>query len=276
MFTKTKGFKLFILLFAVLIGLFVFFPLFWLINTALKTSDQTYSVSLFFTSFTLDNLKKVVTDPELLRYMRNSLFVSFISSFASTLVSMFAGFSFSKFHYRGRGSFMALIMMAQAFPQAILLLTLYIIMQKLGLDGSYLSLILSYVAFILPVGTWTLKAYFDQLPDSLIESAKIDGAGWLTIIFKLIFPISIPGVISTAIYGFVWSWNDLLYSITLITNDQKRTLAPGLTMKYLGEFTNNWSEMMAASILVSIPVTIIFILLQKYFIAGLTAGAVKE
>lgn len=275
MFVKTRSFKLLIGFFSIVIGLFVFFPLFWMINTALKTADATYSVSLFFQHFTLENFRRVITDAQILTYLKNSLLVSFTSAFLSTLVSMFAGFSFSKFRYRGRTSFMTLIMMAQAFPQAILLLTLYIMMQKLGLDGSYLSLILSYVAFVLPVGTWTLKAYFDQLPDSLIESAKVDGASWPVIIFKIIFPLSIPGVISTAIYGFVWSWNDLLYSLTLITDDTRRTLAPGLVMKYMGEFSNNWAEMMAASIVVSIPVTLVFILLQKYFISGLTAGAVK-
>lgn len=276
MFTRTRGFKLFIIISSIIVGFFVFFPLFWMINTALKTSDSTFKVSLFFSDATLKNFINVITDAQILNYLKNSLFVSFFSAFAGTLVSMFAGFSFSKFRYRGRTSFMTLVMMAQAFPQAILLLTLYIMMQKLHLDGSYMALVMSYIAFILPVGTWTLKAYFDQLPDSLIESAKIDGASWPTIIFKIIFPLSIPGVISTAIYGFVWSWNDLLYSLTLITDDSRRTLAPGLVMKYMGEFTNNWSEMMAASIVVSIPVTIIFVALQKFFIAGLTSGAVKE
>lgn len=275
MFTKTKGFKVFIGFFAVIIGIFVFFPLLWMINTALKPSEATFDLTLFVKNFTTSNFKNVVLDKDILTYLKNSLLVSFVSSFAGTLVSMFAAFSFSKFKYRGRNTLMALVMMAQAFPQAILLLTLYIMMQKLGLDGSYWALILSYIAFILPVGTWTLKAYFDQLPDALIESAKIDGAGWLTIIFKIIFPISVPSIISTAIYGFVWSWNDLLYSLTLITDASRRTLAPGLVMKYMGEFTNSWSEMMAASILVSIPVTLIFIFLQKYFISGLTSGAVK-
>ena len=276
MFEKSRGFKVFITVFAVVIGIFVFFPLFWMINTALKSPSKTYTVDLFFSSFTIDNFKNVLFDRQILTYLRNSLFVSFTSSFLSTIVSMFAGFSFSKFRYRGRASLMSLIMMAQAFPQAILLLTLYTMMQKLRLDGSYISLMLSYIAFVLPVGTWTLKAYFDQLPDSLIESAKVDGAGWFRIIFQIMFPLAVPGVISTAIYSFVWSWNDLLYSLTLITEDAKRTLAPGLVMKYMGEFNNNWAEMMAASIVVSIPVTIIFILLQKYFISGLTAGAVKE
>ncbi|MFC6315390.1 carbohydrate ABC transporter permease [Lapidilactobacillus achengensis] len=276
MFEKSRGFKVFITIFAIVIGIFIFFPLFWMINTALKSPSKTYTVDLFFSSFTIDNFKNVLFDRQILTYLRNSLFVSFTSSFLSTIVSMFAGFSFSKFRYRGRASLMSLIMMAQAFPQAILLLTLYTMMQKLRLDGSYISLMLSYIAFVLPVGTWTLKAYFDQLPDSLIESAKVDGAGWFRIIFQIMFPLAVPGVISTAIYSFVWSWNDLLYSLTLITEDAKRTLAPGLVMKYMGEFNNNWAEMMAASIVVSIPVTIIFILLQKYFISGLTAGAVKE
>ncbi|MDF2611007.1 MAG: transporter permease [Lachnospiraceae bacterium] len=276
MFIKTRGFKLFIALASIIVGGFVLFPLFWLVNTALKPSEETFSLSLFLSNFTLEHVAAVLKSPDIMLYLRNSLLVSFASSIIGTLVAMFAGFSFSKFTYRGKRGFMTLVMMAQAFPQAILLLTLYVMMQKLHLDGSYMALILSYTAFILPVGTWTLKAFFDQLPDALIESAKIDGAGWPIIIFKIIFPLSVSSVISTAIYAFVWSWNDLLYSLTLITDASRRTLAPGLVMKYMGEFNNNWSEMMAASIIVSIPVTLIFIFLQRYFIAGLTSGAVKE
>ena len=127
----------------------------------------------------------------------------------------------------------------------------------------------------LPVGTWTLKSYFDNLPDSLIESAKIDGAGNLRIMFSIIFPMAVPGLVSIAIYGFVWSWNDLLYSMTLVTDTARRTLAPGLVMTFLGEASTNWSAMMSASIVAAVPVTIIFVFLQRYFIAGLTSGAVK-
>ena len=170
---------------------------------------------------------------------------------------------------------MGLFMMSQAFPQAILLLSIYVLMQKTGLLGSYWALLISYVVFTLPVGTWTLKSYFDQLPDSLIESARIDGAGNLKIMFQIVFPITVPGMISIAIYGFVWSWNDLLYSMTLVTDATKRTLASGLVMTFLGEASTNWGYMMAASIVAAIPVTIVFVFLQRYFIQGLTAGAVK-
>lgn len=162
-----------------------------------------------------------------------------------------------------------------AFPQAILLLSIYSLMNKTGLLGSYWALLISYVVFTLPVGTWTLKSYFDNIPDSLIESAKIDGAGHWRIMTKIVFPMVVPGMTSIAIYGFVWSWNDLLYSMTLVTDTAKRTLASGLVMTFLGEASTNWGYMMAASIVAAVPVTVILAFLQRYFIQGLTAGAVK-
>jgi multiple sugar transport system permease protein len=170
---------------------------------------------------------------------------------------------------------MSLVMISQAFPQVVLLISVYLMMRWAGLLDNYLSIILAYITFTLPVGCWTLKSYFDQIPDSLIESAKVDGAGTLTTIFRIILPLAVPGMISIAIYGFVWSWNDLIYSLTMITNADLRTLAPGLQLTYLGEFQSNWGNMMAASLFASVPVTIMFIFLQRYFIAGLTSGAVK-
>lgn len=275
MFRKTPAFRVFFWFFTVLIGGFIFLPLLWMINTALKPTAETFSLDFFTGTKTLENIVHIVTDEKIMRYLRNSLVVSFGSSLMATIVCAFAAYSFSKFRYRGRKLVMGLFMMSQAFPQAILLLSIYVLMQKTGLLGSYWALLISYVVFTLPVGTWTLKSYFDQLPDSLIESARIDGAGNLKIMFQIVFPITIPGMISIAIYGFVWSWNDLLYSMTLVTDTAKRTLASGLVMTFLGEASTNWGYMMAASIVAAIPVTIIFIFLQRYFIQGLTSGAVK-
>lgn len=275
MFQKTLGYKIFMVLSLIFIGGFVFLPLLWMINTALKPASETFTLS-FFTSFSLENFKNVVTDERMLGYLRNSLVVSLISSAFATLVSTFAGYSFSKFRYSGRKTLMSIVMMSQAFPHAVLLLTIYLMMQKVGLLDSYLSLVLSFVTFTLPVGSWTLKNYFDQIPNALMEAAKVDGAGQFTILTKVILPLAIPGIISVAIYGFIWSWNDLLYSLTLVTAAAKRTLAPGLILTYTGEFTNNWGNMMAASVVASIPVTLMFIFLQRFFIQGMTAGSVKE
>jgi multiple sugar transport system permease protein len=258
-----------------LIAFFVFFPLLWMINTGLKPSDKTFEPYFFFGPLTFQNFINILTNVKILVYLRNSLFVSFASSFFATLVSSLAAYSFSKFRYRGRRFTMTLFMMSQAFPQAILLISIYVMMSRLGLLGSYWALLLSYITFTLPVGTWTLKSYFDAIPNELIESAKIDGAGHFRTMFQIVFPLVVPGMVSIAIYGFVWSWNDLLYSLTLVTEASKRTLAPGLVMTFMGEFTTNWGNMMAASVLVSIPVTLIFIFLQRYFIQGLTSGAVK-
>ncbi len=276
MFQKTLAFRIFFWFFTIFIGAFVFLPLLWLINTALKPSDSTFTLYFFTGKLTLDNIISILTNKTIMNYLKNSLVVSFLSSAAATLVSSFAAYSFSKFRYRGRKLIMGAFLMSQAFPQAILLLSIYLLMQKLGLLGSYWSLLISYVVFTLPVGTWTLKSYFDALPDSLIESAKMDGAGNLLIMARIIFPMAVPGMVSIAIYGFVWSWNDLLYSMTLVTDPARRTLAPGLVMTFLGEASTNWAAMMSASVVAAIPVTIIFVFLQRYFIAGLTSGAVKE
>lgn len=275
MFQKTKWFRLFFWSSLILIGAFVFFPLLWMINTALKPTAETFSLNFFSGPMTFDNIWGVLTNAKIMTYLKNSLIVSFGSSFMATVVCAFAGYSFSKFRYRGRKFVMGMFMMSQAFPQAILLLSIYTLMNKTGLLGSYWALLISYVVFTLPVGTWTLKTYFDQISDSLIESARIDGAGNWRIMTKIVFPMAVPGMISIAIYGFVWSWNDLLYSMTLVTDSSKRTLASGLVMTFLGEASTNWGAMMAASIVAAIPVTIIFIFLQRYFIQGLTAGAVK-
>ncbi|MFU7517124.1 carbohydrate ABC transporter permease [Clostridium sp. HCS.1] len=275
--SKGKGFKVFFIISLIIVGLFVLLPLYWIIITALKPANEAFSVnpSLFPKSITFDNFKQVITDERILIYLRNSLFVSFLSSFITTVLCTYAGYSFSKFNYKGKKSLIMLVMTAQMFPFAVLLLTIYTVMRNLNLLDNYISLILSFVTFTLPMGTLTLKSYFDEIPDSLIESGNIDGASRMTIMHKIIFPLVVPGVISTAIYGFVWSWNDLLYSLTLVTSATKRTLAPGLSLTYMGEFQNNWSNMMAASIFVSIPVALIFIFLQRYFIQGITSGSVK-
>lgn len=275
MFQKTVGYRVFFFVSLVVIGIFVFFPLLWMLNTALKPAAETFTLSFFSTIPTLDNFRDVLSDHRILVYLRNSLIVSAISCALSTLVSALAAYSFSKFRYRGRKSLMITIMVSQAFPHAILLLTIYTVMRKLGLLDNYLSLVLSFITFTLPMATWMLKTYFDQIPDALMESARIDGASPIQIMMKVIMPLAVPGLISVAIYGFVWAWNDMLYSLTLVTSADKRTLAPGLIMTYMGEFTTNWANMMAASIVVSLPVTLIFVLLQRYFIQGMTSGAVK-
>ena len=274
MFQKTMSFKCFIIITLVVIGAFGFFPQLWMISTALKPESEMFTLS-FFSHFDLSNIIKVLSNPTFLTYVKNGMVVAIISSILSTFISACAGYSFSKFRYKGRKNIMAMIMVSQAFPQGLLLLSIYPMMEKFGMLDRSPAIILAYIALTLPVGTWTLKSYFDQIPTSLIESASIDGAGSIRTMLQVIFPLAIPGMISIAIYSFVWAWNDLLYALTLISETDNRTLASGMVFTFTGEGGNDWIGMMSASIIASVPVGVIFIFLQKYFVAGLTAGADK-
>ncbi|MDY0287372.1 MAG: carbohydrate ABC transporter permease [Sphaerochaeta sp.] len=274
MFQKTVGFKIFFWVFLIMIGFFAFFPQLWMISTSLKPESEMFAFS-FFSYFDLSNIVRVLSDSTFLTYLRNGFVVAIASSLFSTVISVFAGYSFSKFRYRGRKSVMALIMVSQAFPQGLLLLSLYPMMQKIGMLDKLPSIVLAYVALTLPVGTWTLKAYFDQVPVSIMEAARVDGSSEWRTMFQIIIPLAIPGMMTIAIYSFVWAWNDLLYALTLISSTANRTLASGMVFTFTGEGGNDWIGMMAASVVASIPVAAMFVFLQRYFIAGLTAGAVK-
>ncbi|MDC7236735.1 MAG: carbohydrate ABC transporter permease [Sphaerochaetaceae bacterium] len=274
MFQKSLGFRIFFWTFIILIGFFAFFPQLWMISTSLKPETEMYKIS-FFQNFDLSNLNRILHNSDFLGYLRNGMMVAIISSILSTAVSAFAGYSFSKFRYKGRKQVMAIILISQAFPQGLLLVSLYPMLQNMGMIDKFPSIILAYIALTLPIGTWTLKAYFDQIPNSIMEAACIDGASDFTTMIKIVMPLAFPGMTTIAIYSFVWAWNDLLYALTLISTTAKRTLASGMIFTFTGEGGNDWIGMMAASVIASIPVAIMFVFLQRFFVAGLTAGAVK-
>jgi multiple sugar transport system permease protein len=170
---------------------------------------------------------------------------------------------------------MLFMLSAQMFPFGLLLISIYPLMSEIGLLDTRTGLILSYIVFALPVSTYMLYSYFSQVPDELIEAARADGASDLRIFHTIVIPISIPPIVTVFLYSFMWSWNDLLYSMTLIVSDDKRTIGPGLLLTYLNEVNSDWGGAMAASLLASAPIVAAFLFLQRYFIQGVTAGAVK-
>jgi multiple sugar transport system permease protein len=160
------------------------------------------------------------------------------------------------------------------FPQALLLVTLYLVFAQFGLLNTYLALIISFTTFTLPLCVWMLKGFFDALPDDLIEAARIDGAGPWRIFHSVILPLAAPGLIASGLFAFVRGWNDFIFALTLAGPD-KQTLPPGLVNTFISEASTSWPALMAASLLVSVPVCVAFILLQRFLVGGLTAGAVK-
>jgi len=264
-------------LIAGLIALFLFFPVYWLVVSALKPDAELYSLTptLFPQSVTFTHFRTALFEGDLPLHLSNSLIVSLSSATINATLAVYAGYSFAKYRYFGRKPVMLFMLSAQMFPFGLLLITIYPIFTSWGLIDTRLGLMLSYIVFALPVATYMLYSYFSQVPNELIEAARADGASDLRIFHTIVLPISIPPIVTVFLYSFMWSWNDLLYSLTLIISDDKRTVGPGLLLNYLNESNADWGGAMAASLLAALPVVLGFMALQRYFIQGVTAGAVK-
>ncbi|MEU5876215.1 carbohydrate ABC transporter permease [Spirillospora sp. NPDC047279] len=258
------------------IGAFGVLPIYWLVITALTPTEQAFKIepSLFPSTITFEHFTKLAENEHLFRYLVNSVIVSVITAVLSVLVSAYMAYSFSKFRYRGRRSLMNLVLASQMFPQALLLVTLYAVFSSMGLLNTYLALVLSFTTFTLPLCVWMLKGIFDTIPDALIEAAAIDGASRWRTLHQVVLPLATPGLIAAGLFAFVRGWNDFIFALTL-TGSDKQTLPPGLVHTYIGEFQTAWPELMAASFVVSIPVVAAFMVLQRYLVGGLAAGAVK-
>jgi multiple sugar transport system permease protein len=257
-------------------GGFALLPVYWLLATSLTPRDQVFSYppKLIPTEITLDAYTSLFANPQLFTYLQNSIIVSVVTAVLSVFVSAYMGYSFSKFRYRGRRQLMYFVLASQMFPQALLLVTLYSVFSAYGLLNTYTALVLSFTTFTLPLCVWMLKGFFDTIPDELIEAARVDGASRLRTIHSIVLPLAAPGLVAAGLFAFVRGWNDFIFALTLAGPD-KQTLPPGLVNTYVGEAATAWPELMAASLVVSLPVAIAFMLLQRYLVSGMTAGAVK-
>lgn len=259
-----------------IVCLFALLPIYWMVLTSLRTPDEVFTFPPNFlpTSISFEAFETIFSDGRLLHYLGNSLLVASVTAVGSVFVGMYCAYSFSKFRYRGRRSFMFLLLVSQLFPQILLLITIYGLFSAMGLLNSYLALVISFTTFTLPLCVWMMKGIFDNIPDEIIEAAKMDGAGQGTIIHRILLPLIAPGMIAAGLFAFIRGWNDFVFALTL-SGEATRTLPPGLVNTYLSEFSNRWPELMAASLVASVPVIVIFLALQRYFVAGLSSGAIK-
>lgn len=262
---------------AILIAAFLFLPIYWLAISALKPNGELYRVipTLYPHAPVLDHVRTAFERGNLFANLKNSLIVSGGAALLNTTLAAYAGYSVAKFHYAGRRPIMILLLSAQVLPFGLLLITIYPVMVRFNLLDTHLGLILASIVFALPVSIYMLYSYFAQAPREMIEAARADGAGEWRIFHTIVLPISIPALVTVFLYGFMWSWNDLLYSMTLIVSEDKRTIGPGLLLNYLNETNADWGGAMAASIVASLPILFAFSILQRWFIQGVTAGAVK-
>jgi len=257
-------------------GLFAFAPIYWLLVTSITPDDEVYQYppSLFPDTVTFSHYITVITDPQILGWLGNTVFVAGVTATLSVAVCMYMGYSISKFRYRGRQALLYFVLSSQMIPSALLLVTLYTLFSSFGLVNTYFALIVSFTTFTLPLCVWMLKGFFDTLPDDLIEAAAIDGATRLRTFHSVILPLAAPGLVAAGLFAFMRGWNDFIFALTL-TGPERRTLPPALVGRSMGQASTDWPELMAASFLVALPVAIAFILLQRFLVGGITGGAVK-
>ncbi|KRE86304.1 ABC transporter permease [Paenibacillus sp. Soil766] len=257
---------------------FLIFPLYWMFVTSFKDNSVLFNIPPEWVPSkpVLEHYVKLFSDNYFLIYYRNSLFVSLCTTLITLLVAMFAGYGFSRFHFKFKNALMFAILSTQMLPVVSLLIALYSMYKSYGLLNTHAGLVIALTTASLPFSIWMIKVFFDNIPHSLEEAAKIDGCNRFGILFRIIFPLSKPGIFSVGIYTFILSWDDLLYSLTLINKDNLRTLNPGISVRYMGEVAYDWANIMTVCVTATIPIVILFLFFQKYMVAGLTAGAVKE
>lgn len=257
--------------------LFLLFPIYWMIVTSLKPEPEIFvrQPTLWPLVPTLGNFARVLTGTNLPLFLKNSLITAGGSAVLTTLLATLAAYGFAKFSFALRRPLMLLMISAQMFPFAVLLISLYPMLKSAGMLDTRFGLVVSYIVFALPTGVYILYTFFARIPSDLIEAARIDGAGELAILLRIVLPLSLPGLVAVAVYAFMWAWNDLFYALTIMTSNELRTVGPGLLLEFFGEMQQDWGGAMAASLLASLPVVLAFAFLQRFFVEGLTAGAVK-
>ena len=277
---ETLGEKIFRVVVLAGLSAFVLLPLYVMVTTSLKPlGDVQSGFSWLPSRVTIAPYIEMWSTVPLARYFMNSLVVTSVATLFSVAVAIFAAYAVSRLRFRGRTPFMTAVLSTQMFPGVLFLLPLYLIFVNIDaafgvpLVGTRIGLIITYLTFSLPFSVWMLAGYFDGIPKELDQAGKVDGAGNLTILLRIILPAARPGIVAVAIYAFMTAWGEVLFA-SVLTTEETRTLAVGLR-QYATQTNVYWNQILAASIAVSIPVVVGFLMMQKNFVAGLTAGAVK-
>jgi len=266
------------LLVGLLIGaVFAGFPVFWMLVSSFKTNTEIFAFppQLITMGFSFDAYIAVFNDPEEIRFFINSYVVAISVTIVTVLVSLMAAYAFSRHEFRFKKPLNMVILGVQAVPPITLLIPFFGLMVTLQLYNTYGGLILTYVVFTLPYAIIMMTGYFNTLPRELDEAVKIDGGGSWTTLWRILVPISVPGIVSVGVYTFMIAWNEYLFALTLTRTTDMRTVPVGIQL-LLGQNSYHWNQMMAISVLGSIPVLILFLVFQRYFIGGLTSGSVKS
>ena len=254
------------------------FPFYWMLVASLKENSELYNLQAFpfiVRDFTISHYTYLFERTIFSQWLKNTLIVSVSSTAISLAFSILAGYALARLRFPGAALLGLLIFVSYLVPQTLLFIPLFDVIKTLGIADTYWALILTYPTFLIPFSSWLLMGYFRSIPKELEESAMIDGSSRLGTLFRVVLPLATPGLLSAGIFAFTLSWNEFIYALVFITTTPMKTLPVGITTELIRGDVFFWGELMAAALLDSVPVALAYSFLVDYYVAGLTAGAVK-
>ena len=260
----------------VLVILVTLFPILWMISTSLKDRTETFQTppTILPKQVYWLNYAAIWKVQPFLRYLLNTGIVAVGTCVSSMIVSNLAAYGFSRFRLRHGMKLLVFILLTQMFPGVLLVLPYFLMMSRLGMINTYWALIIAHASFALPFCIWMLTGYYRSIPKELDDSASIDGCSRNQALLSVILPLTLPGNVATLIFSFLQSWNDFLFALTLSTRQEMYTIPVGIAL-FIGEYRVAWNEIMAAAVVASVPVVILYILVDRHLIHGLVEGSIK-
>ena len=255
---------------------FAGFPILWMVFSSLKSNTEIFALPprLLPDDFTLVAYNAIFSDPVKIRFFINSYFVAGTVTLLTLLVAVLAAYAFSRYDFPMKKAFNVFVISTQTVPPITLLIPYFGMVVAFRIFDTYLALIVTYMVFTLPYAILLMTGYFNTLPKDLDQAVLVDGGSGWTALWRVIVPISVPGIVATGVYTFLLAWNEFLFALTLTKSTDMRTVPIGIQL-LMGQHAFEWNEMMAMSVLGSLPLLLIYLIAQRYFLAGMTAGSVN-
>lgn len=252
------------------------FPVVWLVLTSLKPRDGWLSTELqIFNQPSLGNYARVLGATEFPTWLLNSLLTAGLTTVMGVLLASTTGYALSRYSFPGRRGTMWLLLVTQMFPMAILIVPLYNLMAALGLLNQVAGLIIAYMTIAVPFCAWMMKSYFDSIPREIDQAGLIDGLTPFGAFWRLVLPLARPSLAVTGFYCFMTAWGEVAYASVFMSQQEKRTLGVGL-QSFIGQNWSDWGLLTASAVMIAVPAAVVFLLIQRHLVAGLTSGATKS
>lgn len=256
--------------------LFLISPIIWMVSTSVKNEADVFNrpPEWIPSEITFDSYSRIMNG-FVVNILYNSILIALLAAIIATIVGALTAYALSRFAIPGKSTIMLFFLSSLAFPIPLLMMSMYILLMKLGLLDTLTSMVIGHTVITLPITVWLMKNFIDQIPKEIEEAAFVEGASFFRIIFFIVFPLSMPALTASALFVFVTSWNELFFGLSFISSPDLRTVPVGISQSFLQDFKTDWTGMMSLAVIVTIPIGIIFIFLQKSFLRGMIAGSVK-